>query len=460
MTRDKVAHVRDKAHTEHRISTQKQSNTRIMLASLRRAPVITQLARRAFSTTSRFDPYACLGVQHGCSSADLKAAYLKLAMQYHPDRNPQDPKKADLKFKEIAQAYNQLNERTSAMKEDVWSFARRETPEELFWRLYGVNGQANGAQRWQQYAKVVDSLDDSHILSGAESRSLYREVLRELRGVEADVSTSVRDTAREKLRESRCDASAEEIRCLLIDGRHQLDSLRHCLGTAVIKPEWALRPGIHVTRRQLEQQSGRGSHPGLTAVHGCLQETKEEKERSWAIFVETKLQPAFEEARQARTVLAAKTSPQACRLRTVGAIARWSSAVAGAVGAFSPGGQRQVSRSRYGRGLATSAGPETPEVAIRRLHAVMLDAAGNTHETFTPTVGADGMLLTIDLGDKGQYSMQAHHGQLLLFSPVSGPCYYDFDGGNHWWKDPKDGHLLDEKLVREIMHITSVYLNL
>ena len=48
--------------------------------------------------------------------------------------------------------------------------------------------------------------------------------------------------------------------------------------------------------------------------------------------------------------------------------------------------------------------------------------------------------------------MQPHkNGQLILFSPVSGPCYYAFDGGNRWWIDPNDGHLLDEKLVREMM---------
>ena len=111
------------------------------------------------------------------------------------------------------------------------------------------------------------------------------------------------------------------------------------------------------------------------------------------------------------------------------------------------------------RRLTTAAGPETPEAAIRRLHTVMLDAADSTHETFVPTVASDG-ILTVDLGDKGQYSFQEHNGQLMLFSPVSGPCCYTYDGGNRWWTDPNDGHLLDEKLVREMMHITSVYLNL
>ena len=89
----------------------------------------------------------------------------------------------------------------------------------------------------------------------------------------------------------------------------------------------------------------------------------------------------------------------------------------------------------------------------------MQDAAASCHDTFSPTLGEDGVLV-VDLGSKGQYSIQAAGQQLLIFSPVSGPCYYTFDPGNRWWSDPNDGHLLDEKLVREMMHITSVYLNL
>ena len=412
-----------------------------------------RLARRALSTASRRSPYDVLGVHRGCSSADLKKAYLKRAMQFHPDRNPED-ETADQKFKAIADAYNVLSQITSRAVRSPGA-ANRESAEELFWRLNGLNGKSPArAEGWRTYAKAVDGLDDSHIISGFESRSLYRELLRELRGVEADASACVRDTAREKLCESSRESSAERIRCLLIDGRHQLDTLRGCLGTAIIRPEWALRPGVHITRAQVEQ--GHASQPGLAAAHACSLAQKEEKERLWAAFVETKLRPAFEafeETRQARAAIGAAGRSTQAR-PAIRATARRSPG-AGAVAALAPGGHLQ----RYCRGLATAVGPETPEAAIRRLHAVMLEAADNSHETFVPTVGDDGMLV-VDLGDKGQYSFQEHNGQLILFSPVSGPCYYAFDGGNRWWTDPNDGHLLDEKLVREMMHITSVYLNL
>lgn len=53
------------------------------------------------------DYYKVLGVTQSASEADIKSAYRKLALKYHPDRNP-DNKEAENKFKEAAQAYEVL----------------------------------------------------------------------------------------------------------------------------------------------------------------------------------------------------------------------------------------------------------------------------------------------------------------------------------------------------------------
>jgi molecular chaperone DnaJ len=58
---------------------------------------------------SKRDYYDVLGVQKSASADDLKKAYRKLAMQYHPDRNQGD-KAAEQKFKEVSEAYDCLKD--------------------------------------------------------------------------------------------------------------------------------------------------------------------------------------------------------------------------------------------------------------------------------------------------------------------------------------------------------------
>jgi molecular chaperone DnaJ len=55
------------------------------------------------------DFYTTLGVPREASAEDLKKAYRKLAMKYHPDRNPHD-KTAEAKFKEVNEAYDVLKD--------------------------------------------------------------------------------------------------------------------------------------------------------------------------------------------------------------------------------------------------------------------------------------------------------------------------------------------------------------
>jgi len=56
------------------------------------------------------DYYGILGLPRNASDAEIKKAYRKLAMQYHPDRNPGKEKWANEKFKEINEAYGVLGD--------------------------------------------------------------------------------------------------------------------------------------------------------------------------------------------------------------------------------------------------------------------------------------------------------------------------------------------------------------
>ncbi|RKY59710.1 MAG: molecular chaperone DnaJ, partial [Candidatus Latescibacterota bacterium] len=55
------------------------------------------------------DYYEILGLDRNASQEEIKRAYRKKALEYHPDRNPGDPK-AEEKFKEAAEAYEVLSD--------------------------------------------------------------------------------------------------------------------------------------------------------------------------------------------------------------------------------------------------------------------------------------------------------------------------------------------------------------
>ena len=55
------------------------------------------------------DYYAVLGIEKNSTADQIKKAYRKLALKYHPDKNPDD-KKAEERFKEISEAYAVLSD--------------------------------------------------------------------------------------------------------------------------------------------------------------------------------------------------------------------------------------------------------------------------------------------------------------------------------------------------------------
>src|ERR1700682_705484 len=68
------------------------------------------------------DYYEVLGVSRTASAEELKRAYRQLALQFHPDRNPNDPQ-AEARFKEVNEAYEVLSDQSKRQRYDSFGHA-------------------------------------------------------------------------------------------------------------------------------------------------------------------------------------------------------------------------------------------------------------------------------------------------------------------------------------------------
>ncbi len=135
------------------------------------------------------DYYEVLGVDRNVGEAELKKAYRKLALQYHPDRNPDDPQ-AEEAFKEVSEAYAVLSDAEKRSRYDQFGHAAMGGPggggftgdfgdlggfTDLFNDLFGdiFGGSARGGRRRGRGQRGADlrynlDVDLDDVLNGCE----------------------------------------------------------------------------------------------------------------------------------------------------------------------------------------------------------------------------------------------------------------------------------------------------
>jgi curved DNA-binding protein len=136
------------------------------------------------------DYYKTLGVERNASEDDIRKAYRKLAMQYHPDRNPND-KQAEERFKEINEAYQVLNDpkkraHYDRLGSDYSTWQRRGAPGDFNWDDY-VGGYPGGTR------VNMEDLDD--LFGGAGG---FSDFFRTIFGQGAGAGTGTRTRTRQQ----------------------------------------------------------------------------------------------------------------------------------------------------------------------------------------------------------------------------------------------------------------------
>ena len=94
------------------------------------------------------DYYEILGIQRNASEAEVKKAYRKQAVKYHPDKNPDDPD-AEANFKKVSEAYAVLSDKEKRSMYDQLgheAFAQRARS--------GGGGGAYGADPFDIFSSV------------------------------------------------------------------------------------------------------------------------------------------------------------------------------------------------------------------------------------------------------------------------------------------------------------------
>lgn len=178
------------------------------------------VARSFSSSSSSRDPYKVLGVPPTATTDEIKAAYRKLALQWHPDRNQNKRAEAEAKFKEVAHAYSQVSD------PDKREAFRRES---AGWQG-GWPGNTGSTTRPPHQARQMWRRPDGAAFSQQEAEEIFRqafgnksihEIIKELEKFAAAHESQLAEA--EDALQLRAAKLKEEVKSLYLQ-RHQAHS--------------------------------------------------------------------------------------------------------------------------------------------------------------------------------------------------------------------------------------------
>ncbi len=174
------------------------------------------------------DYYEVLGVDKNASPEELKKAYRKLALQYHPDRNPGD-KEAEEKFKEAAEAYDVLSNPEKKARYDQFGMAGMEgaygqggmNMNDIFSQFGSIFGDLFGGGAFTGFSGGFGGGTQRRVLRGSNLRIKVKLTLEEIdRGCEKKIKVNKFVPCK------TCGGSGAK------DGK--TETCQHCHGTGVV----------------------------------------------------------------------------------------------------------------------------------------------------------------------------------------------------------------------------------
>ncbi len=174
------------------------------------------------------DYYEVLGVDKNATPEELKKAYRKLALQYHPDRNPGD-KEAEEKFKEAAEAYDVLSNPEKKARYDQFGMAGMEG-------AYGQGGM-NMNDIFSQFGDLFGDLFGGGFRSGFSGFGGGGTTRRVMRGSNLRIKVKLTLEEIDRGCEKKIKVS-KYVPCKICGGSgakgNSFETCSHCHGTGVV----------------------------------------------------------------------------------------------------------------------------------------------------------------------------------------------------------------------------------